>query len=231
MWGLPAWQIALLAAAVIGLGVVGALVLFGRRRRKIEPDTASTAPVPTAMATVEASEPPLAAPSGARPAITLDLTIQQAGIDGDQLCVAFEIALHNEGEVAATDLRLHVELRTEDARAQLPTDDRPAQPIDQPMAKPFALDPDASIVLAAKAVLPVAQINRLMLQGRPMCVPVVALSASYRWAGGGKAELGVDYLIGINRPGNPRLGPFWLDVPPRRYDRIGMRLHGAVRKR
>lgn len=189
------------------------------------------APTAIAVAAVKAPDPLMPVPSGARPAITLDLTIQQAGIDGDMLCVGFEIALHNEGDVAATDIRLRVELRTEDARAQLPSVDRPAEPIDRPMAEPFALDPGADVVLAAKAVLPVAQINRLMLQGRPMCVPVVALSASYRWAGGGKAELGVDYLIGINRPGNPRLGPFWLDVPPRRYDRIGMRLHGDVRKR
>lgn len=189
------------------------------------------APTATAVTAAEATDPLMPVPSGARPAITLDLTIQQAGIDGDMLCVGFEIALHNEGEVAATDLRLHVELRTEDARAQLPTADRPADPIDRPMAEPIALAPGADVVLAAKAVLPVAQINRLMLQGRPMCVPVVVLSARYRWAGGGKAELGVDYLIGINRPGNPRLGPFWLDVPPRLYDRIGMRLHGAVRKR
>lgn len=189
------------------------------------------APTATAVTAAEATDPLMPVPSGARPAITLDLTIQQAGIDGDMLCVGFEIALHNEGEVAATDLRLHVELRTEDARAQLPTADRPADPIDRPMAEPIALAPGADVVLAAKAVLPVAQINRLMLQGRPMCVPVVVLSARYRWAGGGKAELGVDYLIGIDRPGNPRLGPFWLDVPPRLYDRIGMRLHGAVRKR
>lgn len=189
------------------------------------------APTATAVTAAEATDPLMPVPSGARPAITLDLTIQQAGIDGDMLCVGFEIALHNEGEVAATDLRLHVELRTEDARAQLPTADRPADPIDRPMAEPIALAPGADVVLAAKAVLPVAQINRLMLQGRPMCVPVLVLSARYRWAGGGKAELGVDYLIGIDRPGNPRLGPFWLDVPPRLYDRIGMRLHGAVRKR
>lgn len=189
------------------------------------------APTATAVTAAEATDPLMPVPSGARPAIALDLTIQQAGIDGDMLCVGFEIALHNEGEVAATDLRLHVELRTEDARAQLPTADRPADPIDRPMAEPIALAPGADVVLAAKAVLPVAQINRLMLQGRPMCVPVVVLSARYRWAGGGKAELGVDYLIGIDRPGNPRLGPFWLDVPPRLYDRIGMRLHGAVRKR
>lgn len=211
--------------------MVGASVFFGRRWRKIEPELAPAAPIATAALPVEAAAPLMPVPSVARPAITVDLTIEHAEIDRDMLCVGFEIALHNEGEVAATDIRLHVELRTEDARAQLPTADRPAEPIDQPMANPFALDPDANIVLAAKAVLAVAKINRLMLQGRPMCVPVVVLSASYRWAGGGKAELGVDYLIGIDRPGNPRLGPIWLDVPPRLYDRIGMRLHGDVRKR
>lgn len=214
---------------------------WGWRRRAGRGDAAETPPiviatnvVPAAAeepAPVAAQAPPSVAAPGARPVISVDFTIQRAGIDGETLSAAFAVVIRNSGDATATDVRLHVDLRTAGSAPRLPAATDPIAPIDAPIVTPFALDPGGALEFAATAVLPVARVERLALHGRPLCVPVVALTASYRCDGDGAAALGVDYLIGIERPGNPRLAPFWLDVPPRLHDRIGMRVHGELRKR
>lgn len=205
------------------------IAAVARRRRRVRAETPAEAPVPPAIAPAVA--PVAAAPeTSVRPALELDFSVARAGIEGDRLAVHFEIAIRNGGEALAEDVRLHVELRTLSARPESPAAGA-LSAIERPMVAPFALAPGAEAQFAATAVLPVARIERLTLAGRPLCVPLITLSASYRWRGGGLAELGVDYLLGIARPGNPRLGPIWLDVPPRLHDHIGMRVHGEVRKR
>lgn len=222
------WPITLATLVVAGAVAVAvalaalALLFFRRRARPPEPE-------PPAVATPQAPGSVATPAPGIRPAIELDFSIARAGIEGAQLAVAFEITVRNGGQTTAEDIRLHVDLRTASARPEPPS--TIAASIEHPMVTPFALEPDAEAQFTATTVLPVARIHRLTLGGRPLCVPLIALSASYRWAGGGKAELGVDYLLGIDQPGNSRLGPIWLDVPQRLYDRIGMRVHGEVRKR
>ena len=222
-------------AALAALLIAGIIALLVFRRRRGRPRASEQEPAPEAadlppvLPVVVAPEPSAADPT-VRPAIELDFSVTRAGIEGEQLAVAFEISLRNGGEARADDIRVHVELRTVGARAEPPVAG-PVAAIERPMVAPFALEPGAEAQFSATAVLPVARIDRLMLQGRPMCAPIVALTASYRWPGGGKAELGVDYLLGIGRPGNPRLSPIWLDEPPRLHERIGMRVHGEVRKR
>lgn len=228
----PWWRTPWLGLLVVaGLAIAGLAGVVYRRRR-----AAPDAPEPVALQTAVAEvAPPVAEPVAAapetflRPRLELDFSVARAGIDGDQLAVHFEIEVRNGGEVPAEDVRLHVELRTASAGLAPPVAG-PVPAITRPMVAPFVLAPGAEAQFAATAVLPVARIHRLTLAGRPLCVPLILLSASYRWPGGGKAELGVDYLLGIDQPGNPRLGPIWLDLPPRLYDRIGMRVHGEVRK-
>lgn len=220
----------MVAALATALGGVAAFVMLARRRRArtTEPEPLIAPEIlPAALEPESESEPELGA--GIRPALELDFAIARAGLDGEQLAAEFEIQIRNSGEARAHDVRLHVELRTANAQVELPA--ASTVTIDRPMVAPFVLEPGAEAQFTATVVLPAARIDRLMLAGRPMCVPLIVVSASYRWVGGGKAELGVDYLLGVAQPGNPRLGPIWLDVPPKMHDRIGMRLHGDVRKR
>ena len=55
-----------------------------------------------------------------------------------------------------------------------------------------------------------------------MFVPVVAIRAVHE----GVQAMSV-HAIGIEREGQAKLGPFWLDQPIRTYDAIGVRPHNA----
>lgn len=162
--------------------------------------------------------------------LEVDFIVQRAGLRGDDAAVEFAIAMRNKGETTAHDVSLQVRLTTAgpDQGAELAALHK--LPIDQPILAPFALAPGADAEFAATAILPVSQIHRLALGGRPMFVPIIVMAARYRWEGGGVAELGVDYLLGIERPGHVRLEPIWLDGAPQMLEGIGMRLHGPVRK-
>ena len=70
------------------------------------------------------------------------------------------------------------------------------------------------------ATMPRDAITVLMAGGRPMFVPMIAIRAVH--AGGQTTSV---HAIGIERPGQAKLGPFWLDQPSRMFDTIGVRPH------
>lgn len=237
-----------IAPWLIGSGVVLAMLAAAigwqrRRRRSIDEaeiapaiaasDLASLPPTPTAPPSGEEHEAPTAVtPAPAiRPAVELDFIVQRAGIRDGHAAVEFGIAIRNTGQATARAVSIQVRLTTAGPGQDAALAALHAQPIDRPMVAPFALEPGADAEFSATAVLPAEQINRLSMAGRPMFVPVIVLAASYRWEGGGVAELGVDYLLGVERPGQARLAPLWLDGMPEMVSGIGMRLHGPVRKR
>ncbi len=233
-----------IAPWLIGGGValvmlVAAAIGWQRRRRRsideaeVAPTIAASDPAPlppTPTAEHEALAPVTPAPT-IRPAVELDFIVQRAGIRDGHAAVEFGIAIRNTGQATARAVRIQVRLTTAGPGQDAALAALHAQPIDRPMVAPFALEPGADAEFSATAVLPADQINRLSMAGRPMFVPVIVLAASYRWDGGGVAELGVDYLLGVERPGQARLAPLWLDGMPEMVGGIGMRLHGPVRKR
>lgn len=230
--------IALIVLAVAGIG-------WQRRRRRLAEegaaapmaaagDPAPAAPVPDAMPVGEAAaplRPPATPATGVRPAVELDFVVERAGIREGNAAVDFAIAIRNTGQATARDVSIQVRLTTAGSGQDAVLAALHAQPIDRPMVAPFALDPGGDAEFTATAILPVDRINRLSMAGRPMFAPIVVLAASYRWDGGGTAELGVDYLLGVERPGQAMLAPLWLDGAPEMVGGIGMRLHGPVRKR
>lgn len=162
-----------------------------------------------------------------RPWLEIDFVARRAGTNLTSATVDFELAVRNIGTVAATDVRILVQLLTANPHqnGQLQTVfDRPP---DQPIMAPFGLDPNDTARINAVGTLAIEKINRLELEGRPMFVPIMAVRAVYNWAGnrGQPGATANAYIIGVGREGQGKMQPLWLDIGPRMADHITHRLH------
>ena len=80
------------------------------------------------------------------------------------------------------------------------------------------------------AALALASVEPLVARGRAMLVPVVAVNAVYRWAGGEAGQTARAFVVGVEREGQAKLAPFWLDAL-RMHEQLAARPHTlAVRR-
>ena len=76
--------------------------------------------------------------------------------------------------------------------------------------------------VATVAAIALAHVEPLVARGRAMLVPVVAVNAVYRWAADGAGQTAAAFVIGVEREGQLKLAPFWLDAP-RMYEQLAAR--------
>ena len=176
---------------------------------------------PAAPETVPEAAPAL------RPWLEIDFVAKRAGTTLTNATVDFELSVRNIGSVAAHDVRILVQLLTANPTqsAQLHAVFR--RPADQPIMAPFALDPLDAARINAVGTLASDKINRIDLDGRTMFVPILAVRAVYGWAGntGEPGTTANAYILGVDRDGQEKMEPLWLDNGPRMADRITHRLH------
>ncbi|MFT3978181.1 MAG: hypothetical protein QM688_13890 [Sphingomonas bacterium] len=239
-------------AAALGLVVllVAGLVLW-RRRKAIAVDDAdiarpiAAAPEPARLPVepVAASEP--VAPSAApEPPQFLERTapnerawidfvqpaVHRAGLNIVTATADVSLVVRNEGKVPARGIRVAIRLTSAQAGQDAVLDALFAEPVERPAVPPFDLGPGEERKVRAIATLPRDAIVALSAAGREMFVPVVALNALYD-AGGARGQTTAAFAVGIERPDGVKLGPLWLDEPPRMHDAIGIRAHGTTVKR
>jgi hypothetical protein len=175
--------------------------------------------------------PSAAAPGATTPAATAPATTARIDIDepvvsrsGINLVTATAdviVTVRNTSDVPATGVAVEVRLLS----AQPGLDSVIATifggPVGKPAIAPFTLAPGETKRVRTLATMPRDAITVLQAGGRPMFVPVLAIRAVHEGA-----QTTSVHALGIDRPGQAKLGPFWLDQPPRMYDTIGVRPHG-----
>lgn len=169
---------------------------------------------------------PEAAPA-LRPWLEIDFVAKRAGTNLTSATVDFELGVRNIGSVAAHDVRILVQLLTANPAQSAQLHSVFRRPVDQPIMAPFGLDPLDTARINAVGTLASDKINRIDLDGRTMFVPILAVRAVYGWAGN-KGEPGATanaYILGVDRDGQEKMEPLWLDNGPRMADRITHRLH------
>lgn len=166
-----------------------------------------------------------------RPWIEIEIAPRRAGTNLTGISADFDVVLRNIGQVPARAVRIAVYLMTSN-------DDQDAQltslfeaPVRRPMVAPFDLPPGGGERVGAVTTLPFAEVHQVMLLGRPIVVPIVAVVATYDWGETGQGLTARSFILGIRRPEGDRLAPFWLDRGPRMFDAIGQRPHSAGRHR
>lgn len=244
-----AWALAVLAAAAAGLWY------WRRRAAPAGPDlddapaTPPAAPVPPPASPLpEAATPraPAAAPTPAqqpaarsatplvtRPAaerravVGMALEIRSIRFAADHVAVGFTLNLLNEGSAAATGLMVRIAVGQGSAMTE-PVLGRFFDGAGGSVLRDdMALAPGAGEQLSTEVMLPRAAIEPLMIGGKPMLVPVMAIDVTYHWDGEGDAfgqnagsfVLGRDQMPG----GNEKLAPLALDRAAYNVDRPAAR--------
>lgn len=234
---------------LIGLGLLAFAALYLRRRRSkgeeaavvdraglmparepVQPAAPSTAPTPDATAAPVAVSPRFldrtqdAPPSPApAPAARLDLevpTVSRAGLNMVTATADVTVEVRNVSDVPARGVAVEIRLTSAQPGQDAVLAAMFAEPIGRPAVPPFDLMPGESRRVRAVATMPRDGITVLQAGDRPMFVPVVAIRAVH---GGGQTTS--VHALGIERAGQAKLGPFWLDQPSRMFDTIGVRPH------
>lgn len=215
----PIWPWLVGAAAALALLAVG----WSALRRRGAPDEESVAQTPV-------FQPPVFQPL-TLPIARIGLAVRptRAGINMLSATVDTEVTLTNVGDAPAHDIRAELRLFS------LTNDQSPvldvfyAEPITRPSTPPFTLQPGEERRFRVVAALAHADIHPITAGGRPMFVPLLALSARYR-DGDAARGMAQAFAVGVERVDSAKLAPFWLDAPARSYDQVAARAHGAVRE-
>ena len=213
----------LLAALLIGGG--GAYYFFRVRPRAVaaadvsefevsEPDPRPAPPPPSGGAVVSA---------GLRPWLELEFQPERTIVDDNQVAIDFVVVLYNSGSAPARDVTVEPGLfnasREQDRQLAAffanPRGGGERVPLVAPLQR---------VVIRSSVSLPLAQVQPLLADGRPLLVPLTALNAVYRWGSNGQGQTSASYLVGKETTGD-KLAPFRLDLGPRVFRGLAAREH------
>jgi hypothetical protein len=197
--------------------------------------TRAPAPAPTAAIPPAPAPAPAPAPepipggivaSGLKPRIEFELVPLQAETDASEgAALTVDIVVTNRGSAPARDVL--VEAQLVNAGPQ----------VDADVARFFAqapgsgervpvIPPMASVSVRARLQVPGEMLAPLVIEGRKLLVPLVAMNASYRWSGGEMTESS-SFLVGRGDAEGGKMAPFRLDQGVRSWSGLGARLHST----
>ena len=243
-----AWILAVLAA-------LGAGLWYWRRRpalagpgddavadapRPTVPPPAPRSATPPAPRPAPAPAPPMlpAGPRAASPLVNraagerravvgMALDIRGIRFAPDHVVVAFSLHLINQGILPATGLMVRIALGQGSAMPESVLGRFFDGAGGSVLRDDMTLDAGAGEELTTEVMLPRAAIEPLMIGGKPMLVPVIALDVTYHWDGEGEAfgQNAGSFVLGREQgaSGGDKLAPLGLDRPAYSVDRPGAR--------
>jgi hypothetical protein len=223
-----------------GALLLSALAAFVLRRRpdgdewQEDETLAEAEPLPEPEAAPAPPRPAPAAPVAptnavAPTSLAIDVRPTRAGLNLLTATVEGEVTIANTGNAPAENIRVAVALLS----AGDPRDDSverlAAAPVTRTAVPPFSLAPGEARQFRVVAATPHAAIRPLTAAGRPIFVPLVAVTLRYGPAGERSATQA--WAVGVERTDSAKLAPLWLDVPARNYDTVAARPHAPIRER
>jgi hypothetical protein len=250
--GTPLWAWILAVLAALGAGL-----WYWRRRptlagptddavidapRPAVPPPAPRAATPPAPRPAPASVPaPPTLPAAPRPAsplvnraagerravVGMALDIRGIRFAPDHVVVAFSLHLINQGILPATGLMVRIALNQGSAMPEAVLGRFFDGAGGSVLRDDMTLDAGAGEELSTEVMLPRTAIEPLMIGGKPMLVPVMALDVTYHWDGEGEAfgQNAGSFVLGRQQGTGPhdKLAPLPLDRAVYQVDRPGAR--------
>lgn len=206
---------------LVALGALAAVFGAGKLLRRRAPVRAVPRQVPASS--------PAPEPVAAEPRATVEVSFRtvRAGLNLLSATAEGVFVIANRGDRPATGIRFGALLLPGHAQLDGELADLWVGGVTRPVVPPFALAPGEEREVHHTLTLPRGAIEPLMTGGRPMFVPVVAISAVYDRGNGEEGQAGRAWVLGIARPGSDRLAPLWLDETPRNRDDMAARPHTA----
>lgn len=162
-----------------------------------------------------------------RPRLVMDVRATRVGLNLISATVDCEVSIANRGDAPAMDVRGGLQLLSAQAGPEPDLAGLFAEPIARPATPPFDLAAGEERRFRAVAALPLDQLRPVEAVGRPMFVPMLALSVAYRDAAATR-QIGQAFVVGVERADSAKLAPLWLDTGARQFDAVAARPHGAA---
>ena len=208
--------------------------------RAMPPRPAPPAPRPASPAPAPAPAPqpaPPAAPipdgiiaSRLKPELAFELVPIRAETDAaESAALTFDLIIVNRGSAPARDVL--VEAQIINAGPEVDAEvmrffNRPAGTGQRlPMIAPMA-----RVSLRSRVAVAAADLAPLVVEGRKLFVPVVAINAMYRWSGG-ELKDSSSFLVGRGNADDGKMAPFRLDLGARGWSDVAARVHSTGFKR
>jgi len=226
----------LLLAAVIA---AGALFLWRRRQAReayaggpsievyLAPEPVpAPAPEPAPPPAPTPAPPPAAPPVGIvskrlRPSVDIGFVPLGCMVDDERVTIEFEVHLQNNGTALARDVVVEASMFNAGPTQEQDIARFYAEPIGQG-ERIEAIPPLQGVTIRTALVAPRANIQMFELADRKVFVPLIAFNALYRW-GSSRGQTSVSYMLGREAKGD-KLGPLRLDLGPRAFTQLGVRL-------
>jgi hypothetical protein len=196
---------------------------------------AKPAPAPApATAPAPAPAPRPAAPaipggivaSGLKPRIEFELVPLRVEVDAGQgAAVTVEVVVYNRGSAPARDVLVEAPL----INAGPSVDGEVGKFFLQPPGdgqRVAVVKPMGNVALRLRLAVDSAGLAPLVIDGRRLLVPIVAVNAFYRWSGGELSE-SASFLVGRGDSEAAKLAPFRLDLGARSWSSLAARLHST----
>ncbi|WP_287941218.1 hypothetical protein [Sphingopyxis sp.] len=185
------------------------------------------------------ASPPVPSPLVTRPAaerraqVSMAFEVRDIRLTSEHLVVSFTLNLLNEGLLDATGLLVRIALHQASAMPEAVL----ARFFDgaggSVLRDDMTLAAGAGEALTTEVMLPRAIVEPLVIAGRPMLIPVIALDVTYHWDGPGEAfgQNAGSFVLGREQgtSGSDKLAPLPFDRPMLVIDRPGARTT-AVRR-
>lgn len=164
--------------------------------------------------------------SGLKPRIEFELVPIRAETDADgNAAVTFDVIVHNRGSAPARDVLVEAQLINAGPRVDEDVGRFFMQPAGTGERVPN-IPPMGRVSIRSRLAIAGATFAPLVVEGRSLLVPLVAINAFYRWSGGELANSS-SFLVGRGEGEEGKLAPFRLDRGARSWSGLAARLHST----
>jgi len=164
--------------------------------------------------------------SGLKPKIEFELVPHQAETDAAEgAALTVDIIVTNRGSAPARDVLVEAQLINAGPQVDADVGRFFIQPPGNGERIPV-IPPMGTVGVRARLQVPGGMLAPLVVEGRKLLVPLVAINAFYRWNGGEVTDSS-SFLVGRGDADGGKMAPFRLDQGARSWSGLGARLHST----
>lgn len=194
------------------------------------PPTAAPQPTPPTVAPPPASQPSIPGLVTTRLRPTIDILVNPLRfiVEDSRVALELEIELLNSGSAPAHGVLIEAALLNAGNEQDSQLEAFFANPVGEGQ-RIVVIPPMQRVMIKSEVAIPRTSVQEFEIAGKRVCVPLIALTALYKW-NNKDGQTSVAYLIGRDTDGG-KLAPFRLDLGPRLFRGVGLReLPNAFRK-
>lgn len=185
------------------------------------PPVRAPAPPPTARAVSDSYPPALSAapiPDTGRARLTMTLQVEAIEMLAEQARIRFALLLANQGDRVATGGLVRIALQQANRQQSELLERFFDGAGGSVLAEDVEIAPGDVGTIARNALLPLAQVEPMLVAGYPSLIPVIGFDVTYHWDGEGDAfgQVAAAYVLGSLTAADGKIAPVRLDLPPRR---------------